>query len=201
MNIVYINQIPYVTDKETFPTKPECNCDEVDGAGEFEDMHYRCEKRFKAYDQSVADFIRDHCSPIAEEDWEKVKELLPREAFKRKDHRGYTGEDLTRSMPVDHTIYKVGGLELELVEQYWSNVQMWMPVETEGEKRECPKHPDKYRRAFRVVETKEESQEELLNELSKLLVVYGAFDRAKKEFFISRRGSEGDGANGVSKGE
>lgn len=36
------------------PDKPECDCDEVDGAGDFESKHDECDRKFKAYEIAVA---------------------------------------------------------------------------------------------------------------------------------------------------
>ncbi len=135
INILYHEGKPYVTDKETFPD---------------EDKFPQTKAGFFLWEKAVADFIRDHCSPIVEEDWEKVKELLPREAFKKKDHRGYTVEDLTRSMPVDHTIYKVD-IETQEILQYRDRKDgMWFQCQKKDHN--LQQYPNvEYRRAFRVI--------------------------------------------------
>lgn len=47
---IFTPECKWVT--ETWPEKPECNCD-VDGAGDFEGQQQRCNERFKAYDKAV----------------------------------------------------------------------------------------------------------------------------------------------------
>ncbi len=150
MNIFYHEGKPYVTDKETFPTKPEhpkrkYDCSTLCSAGSHD---CECAKEDNLYDyalseweKAVADFIRDHCSPIVEESQQRVKHEIQMHlitvdpAFEIRDH----------------TIYKVEGLELEKTSQMrrkntddkWTSIAHWFREELH-----------EYRRAFRVVETK-----------------------------------------------
>lgn len=60
---------------EKMPEKVECDCDEIDGAGDFEDKHYRCEKRIKAYESSLQAAIESAPSfENQEEIWNLLKE-------------------------------------------------------------------------------------------------------------------------------
>ncbi len=143
MNIVYINQVPYVTDKETFPTLPNrkdkkykiCS-DDAPSVALFDSTRFHADT-----EKMIADFIRDHCSPIVEESQQRVKHEIQMHlitvdpAFEIRDH----------------TIYKVEGLELEKTSQMrrkntddkWTSIAHWFREELH-----------EYRRAFRVVETK-----------------------------------------------
>jgi hypothetical protein len=164
MNIVYHEGKPYVTDKETFPTKPErlpLSCDE-DCEGKCGDIcpviggnREGNEINEKWYNQSVADFIRD-CTPIVSEDQEKVRTAIIESI----------GRELNNLLPesskvfklqlpyplLDHTIYKVEGLKFELTCKWngnrdaCGNETCWDVYPSEG----CQKSP----RAFKVVETK-----------------------------------------------
>ncbi len=155
MNIVYINQIPYVTDKETFPTKPDfypCDSWKQTDCPIRKSGFVYCE--CKNYESDVADFIRDHCSPIVEEDQENILWSLFRLGVIKVGSFSSNPAVIiseAKKVVVDHTIYKVEGLELEEIEQRRSILNMtWM-------ENKFPKDTFlfEYRRAFRVVETKE----------------------------------------------
>ena len=63
---------------ENAPEKVQCECDEIDGAGDFEDTHYRCEKRVKEYEAKLK-IALDNAIPF--EDQEAAKDLLPVNGF------------------------------------------------------------------------------------------------------------------------
>jgi hypothetical protein len=209
MNIVYINQIPYVTDKETFPTKPQfseppfqppykpygMSDEEMEyevhvARNKMEEWQMECSMADEEYNQSVADFIRD-CTPIVKEDWEKVREaikimlvntapfsesqrkwLLTEPLFvmqgKREDQltkdelRWYNAD---KGLIVDHTIYKVEGLEFEEVQQLKTVSGNW--VETYGgiiPECELENPVCEYRRAFKIVEDTYSLADKVLND-------------------------------------
>ncbi len=148
-NILFHSGQALVTNKETFPTKPtSCNCVTTTEKDTIEMSRYcplhdeACyyKRKIKAYNQAVADFIRD-CTPIVEEDQEKVGRLL------RKTKMSW----LDDKFPVDHTIYKVEGLELEEVKQQKGNADSYWEIFTGDEGDEIPSLFE-YRRAFKIKE-------------------------------------------------
>ncbi len=94
MNIISINGVLHVTDKETFPTKPH--------PMNYEEREWKTAT--KIYRNAVADFIRD-CTPIRSEDQEKVREVI-----------WYFAEE--PPLFKDGTIYKIN-LEMEEINQWF----------------------------------------------------------------------------------
>ncbi len=144
MNILLHNSTFYVTDKETFPTKPYPQ--QGDGDAQY------AGSRDDEYREAVADFIRD-CTPIISEDQDKIKNLI----FVKIWGHDWNKEIYPDWQPLDHTIYRVEGLQFEEFYQLKTISGNW--VETYGGViPECEREDPmlEYRRAFRVVETKEE---------------------------------------------
>ena len=190
MNIISIKGVLHVTDKETFPTKPDKRNIGCDFEKElcFGTLNCGCKEVFdemmKEYESDVADFIRD-CTPIRDEDQEYVKVMI------RASHAKIWPEKYDI---VDHTIYKVD-IELEEVGQYKGDDGTWVSqadLKTHEFVKEKMPHWE-YRRAFKVVETKEEDLIEDFFTLvdaprSKFSMTDAQrFEELKKHFNITRK--------------
>ncbi len=137
-NIIYHEGTALVTDKETFPTKPTFKCDNDCPCHQLDN---------DAYELAVADFIRD-CTPIRDEDQEKVKGVIMEKLAWRSTH-----DSKLEVKIIDHTIYKV---ELEMEEIFQSNFRgIWFTLSKHGIQVKYKENDSEYRRAFTVVETKE----------------------------------------------
>lgn len=110
------------------PVMPLCTCD-VDGLT-------KCNAQFKAYESAMQIY------------WDGFVPFEDQEAI-WYEPSVYLFMHTTQPNTPNHSVIEAD-IEYKVLEQYWSHCQMWMPVETEGEKRECPKRPDKYRRILRL---------------------------------------------------
>jgi hypothetical protein len=162
-NILYHEGKPYVTDKETFPTKPECEIHSDYGNQLFANEVHQL--KLIVYENAVADFIRD-CTPIREEDQREVQIAIWQQTDYKKQIL------FEHFKPVDHTIYKVD-IELEEIEQ-WKYMDIWVEENRDDKDAE-------YRRAFKIVETKEESKMDRLKKESWIRNVMRIEGKTKEE--------------------
>ena len=153
MNLIFISGAPHGTELQEWPKKPDCDSY---NSKDCPDPSNRCAcaDHVDALKEALA-----KCIPVVESDWEKVKELIQENCTKCMG-RGYVApeEPCPRCYsPVDFTIYKDTGIEFEEVwfcRLYGSMI--WDESFCDEASRERFKQNGfEYRRAFRVVETKE----------------------------------------------